>query len=379
MLKIPGKIPIEINPLFWLLGGFLGWINSGNVVGTLIWIMTIFVSVLAHEYGHALSAMYFGQKARIELTALGGVTTRQGNAIKTWQEVFVILAGPLMGALLVLISYQIGIHTNAQKMPYLAYWLKIMFVANIFWTAVNLLPINPLDGGRFLIVILEAWLGVRGVKIAFFISTAVAMLMTALFFIYQMFIGGILFFMWTVESYRSWKSSQNLHASDQNTELQSLLKEAEADIKRGDKNIAQAKLLHIRESAPGGVIAVLSAEYLAMLWCEEGRYAEAYELLLPFSKKLSVNSLNLLHQLAYRLKDWKAAINFGSQLYQLKPTYMLALVNAFCYANLGETKASLGWLQCAIKDGLPNLKETLEHSEFDKIRHTDQFQALRAR
>lgn len=376
MLKIPGRIPIEINPLFWLLAGVLGWINSASVFGTLLWMVTVLVSVLAHEYGHALSAVYFGQKARIELTALGGVTYRQGKAIKTWQEVFVILAGPLMGVLLVIMSYQIELHIDSEKMPSLAYWLAVMFVANIFWTAVNLLPIHPLDGGRFLVVVLEAWLGIRGIKIAFLISTVIAMLMTAVFFIYQMFIGGILFFMWTVESYRSWKNSTNLHASDQDTELQSLLKEAEKDVLRGDSRIAEEKFLHICDSAKGGVLNTLAAENLALLWSKEGRYADAYDLLVPLSKKLSLNALNLLYQLAYRLKNWDVAINLGSRLYQEKPNYTHALLNAFCCANLNDLKASVGWLQCAIKEGLPNVKETLERKEFDQIRSTAQFQEL---
>ena len=40
----------------------------------MIWVFVIFISILVHEFGHALTACYFGQKPRIELVAFGGLT-----------------------------------------------------------------------------------------------------------------------------------------------------------------------------------------------------------------------------------------------------------------------------------------------------------------
>jgi stage IV sporulation protein FB len=56
MLRIPGKIPIAISPAFWIFAALIGYLNSQSFIGTIIWIGIIFVSVLVHEFGHALTA-----------------------------------------------------------------------------------------------------------------------------------------------------------------------------------------------------------------------------------------------------------------------------------------------------------------------------------
>ena len=41
----------------------IGWLNSALILGTAIWAVVILVSVLIHEYGHALTAFVFGQES----------------------------------------------------------------------------------------------------------------------------------------------------------------------------------------------------------------------------------------------------------------------------------------------------------------------------
>src|SRR4051812_20886609 len=104
MIRIPGSIPISIYPFFWLLAVGIGWINTFNILGTSIWIGIIFVSVLVHEYGHALTAIFFGQKAQIDLVAMGGITQRHGSKLKLWQDFIIVLNGPLAGLCLGLLA-----------------------------------------------------------------------------------------------------------------------------------------------------------------------------------------------------------------------------------------------------------------------------------
>ena len=54
MLKISGPIPIAIYPFFWILAAAIGWLNTFNFPGTLIWMVIIVGSVLVHEFGHVL-------------------------------------------------------------------------------------------------------------------------------------------------------------------------------------------------------------------------------------------------------------------------------------------------------------------------------------
>src|SRR5262249_255928 len=135
MITIPGKIPIRIHPLFWILIFVIGWLNSMSLIGTIIWAVVIFVSVLVHEYGHALTAMAFGQRANIDLIGMGGLTTRSGKTLKLWQEFLVVLNGPLAGISLYFIAFYIKRSLAASDHLGLIHAiLNVMIIVNLFWT-----------------------------------------------------------------------------------------------------------------------------------------------------------------------------------------------------------------------------------------------------
>lgn len=378
MLTIPGNIPIRIHPFFWILAVVIGWLNTMTVLGTSIWTGIIFVSVLIHEFGHALTAKFFGQKASIDLVAMGGLTQREGVKLRLWQDFIVVLNGPIAGFLLCFASYiayrSLGVN---QSHTILAYVLLVTYTVNLFWTILNLVPVQPLDGGKLLSIVLESFLGLKGVKIALFISMTVSALIGIGFFMISAFFAGAIFLLLTFESYRSWKSSLNVREQDQNFILQHLLKESENDIKNGYLDSAINKLSRLREMSKEGVIHLTATQYLADLLAQKGENRKAYELLSPISNKLSPESLRLLHQLAYLSGEWQAAIALGNQSFQSLPNYETAVINAICYSVLGEVRPAIGWLRCAIREGLPNVSEILKKREFDNIRTDPLFQSLK--
>ena len=143
MITIPGTIPIRIHPLFWLLAVLIGWLSSNTVQGTVLWTFVIFFSVMFHEFGHALTALAFGQKPNIDLVATGGLTTRSGPPLKLWQEFLVILNGPLAGFILYGILFAIYESLNTSKHPILDRLFQIGLFVNLVWTIINLLPFSP--------------------------------------------------------------------------------------------------------------------------------------------------------------------------------------------------------------------------------------------
>ncbi|MBS0655340.1 MAG: M50 family metallopeptidase, partial [Verrucomicrobia bacterium] len=131
MIVLPGNIPLYINPSFWLLSLFIGYMNGATPTLFVEWVIVVFVSVLVHELGHALTALLWGQRARIELGLIGGVTIRQGPRLSNIKEFFVVLMGPLFGLFLALGSYCLLVMNP--HMPY-AEFFDIMVFANVFWT-----------------------------------------------------------------------------------------------------------------------------------------------------------------------------------------------------------------------------------------------------
>lgn len=378
MISIPGRIPIQIYPLFWLMAFLIGWINSGgNWLGIIVWVIVIVFSVLIHEFGHALTALAFGQEARIELVGLGGLTHRKGGRLSLWKEFIIVLNGPLAGFLLFIIASillkQAGENPKATLFNEIVY---ITAIANLFWTIVNLLPVHPLDGGRLLSIIMESLFGLGGVRAAYIISGMLSLLLSLFLFVNQMFLGGALFLMLAFESYRAWQGSALMSVLDDDENLQSKFRQAEEDLQAGRQEDAKAKLWQVRQEAPGGVIFMGATEYLAHILANEGSMKEVYDLLFPMKKDLSIDSLRLLQQAAYQTGAWKDTIEVGNLVYQSYPNYDTALLNALSYALLDEVKPCVGWLQRAISDGLPKPIVVLHREEFDHVRNAEAFQTL---
>jgi stage IV sporulation protein FB len=209
MISIPGRIPIHIHPFFWLLIFMIGWLNTadlgeGRAMASAIWGVVILVSILIHEYGHAFTALMFGQEAEISLVALGGVTKRQGPDLSRWKEFFIVLNGPIAGFALFILSYQLLFLIGGGKWPVITYALKVAWEVNLFWTLLNLVPVLPLDGGQLLRILLEGALGFRGLKATLAISIFLAVLIGLYFFSIGQLLIGALFLMMAFESYRAW-------------------------------------------------------------------------------------------------------------------------------------------------------------------------------
>lgn len=369
------SIPIRIHPFFWVLICLIGWVNSGTILGTMLWGVVIFFSVLIHEYGHALTAIAFGQTASIDLVAFGGATSRKGKKLKLWQEFLVVLNGPIAGFLLFIIFYQIREHTDMNAIsPVWAFLLEITVNANLFWTILNLLPIHPLDGGRLVGIICEGLWGIKGIKLGLLLSLVCAVLISLfLFSSNDLFLGSI-FLMLAFESYRTWQGYQAIREQDRDQDLKNLLHQAENELKMAKIKEAKSDFEKIRENAKAGVIFDSATRYLGEIKHKEGDDRTAYELLFPLKHRLNADGLKLLHLVAYNNEDWKNGVDIGNLSYQAMPSYDTALLNAFCHAQLSEVRPAIGWLNCALKDGLPNLRLILTKSDFDKIRHTPQFQ-----
>ena len=95
-------MPVRITPFFWVMAAFLGTDQQRDGTAFLIWILAVMVSILVHEFGHALSARYFGERPEVILYELGGLCVYdQHSSHRPWQRFIVIALGPGAGFLFV--------------------------------------------------------------------------------------------------------------------------------------------------------------------------------------------------------------------------------------------------------------------------------------
>jgi Zn-dependent protease len=170
-----GKIPVRVHPAFLIMGAFLGMRLGSNIAALAMWIVVLFVSVMAHELGHAYAGIGFGLDPQIDLHGMGGTTSWRHKDVSTAKKILISIAGPAVGIFFGGILYfaEPGImSSDASRMLKLAVDLGIQ--VNLYWGALNLLPIMPLDGGNAMATALGGGMGEKGLRIARYVSVVVA-------------------------------------------------------------------------------------------------------------------------------------------------------------------------------------------------------------
>ncbi len=189
-------IPIRVHPLFWAVSAVMGW-SAGNFKMTLMWVACVFVSILIHELGHALTAKSYGWPPSIVLYAFGGYASyfpSWGNT--TWRRIHVLLAGPgagfvffgLLFGLQVLLSERgVTLAITARQV------IRDLIYFNLVWGLFNLLPVYPLDGGQISHAFLSHWSPRSGGDLALQVSLVLAVAVAAFGLWSQQMYLGLLF------------------------------------------------------------------------------------------------------------------------------------------------------------------------------------------
>jgi Zn-dependent protease len=171
-------IPVHVQPIFWLVGlmlGAPGGTSPREIAALAIWMVVLFVSILAHELGHAFAMRAYGRSPSIELWGMGGLTHwGDGPAVPPGKDILVSLAGPGAGLALGAIVFGVSRVVSIEPGSLAAELVRQALWINIAWGLVNLVPILPLDGGHVLESAASWMAGPRGRRIAAGISLTLA-------------------------------------------------------------------------------------------------------------------------------------------------------------------------------------------------------------
>jgi Zn-dependent protease len=176
---------VRVHPFFWLgtvlLGsGVAGSTRDGRawLIHILIWTACVFVSILVHELGHVFMGRLFGSDGHIVLHGFGGLAVGSNLLPRRWQRFLVSFAGPLAQfALLGVVALNLLFLPPvlpADWRDYVELVLLYLFIINLFWPVLNLLPVWPLDGGQMAREVFGAFLRDRGWVVTLAVSAAVA-------------------------------------------------------------------------------------------------------------------------------------------------------------------------------------------------------------
>jgi len=276
-----GKIPVRIQPTFFVVAAVLGL--APDLRTTVTWIAVVFGSIMLHELGHASAGISFGLEPRIEVHGMGGTTSwSTPRALSHAQSVIISLAGPFAGfgvGLVVLTLVRFGvIHADFRELlDKLVHFradtvLSTILYVNVGWGVFNLLPMLPLDGGNVLNQTLHAAIGVRGERLARIVSVVVAgILVPVALFAGSLWIGLLMAMFLSA----NWRGLQDFDARQHDAPMRASLEKAQAAL---DAKDAPRVLEFARPVALSARTAQVKAEALHLVafgFLLEGRVADA--------------------------------------------------------------------------------------------------------
>ena len=174
---------MRVSASFWLLLLAAAIVSPAQVV------VSVLFAAFAHECGHlAMLRLYHVPVEGLRLTALGAVLYADGaRRLSYGRELLVTLAGPAANLLCALLAGVFARYLSA---------FYVFAGANVILCAYNLLPIQPLDGGRALYLVTAFFFGpMVGDAIEAVVGTACALSLLVLGIYLSVVSGSGMFFL----------------------------------------------------------------------------------------------------------------------------------------------------------------------------------------
>ncbi len=232
-------VPVRITPFFWVASVLLGYpvakdfseVSHGEFsIGLMLilWTLAVLLSVLVHEFGHAMAFRSFGVESDVVLYHFGGLAIPQrsfGYAAgrQSWHEpkkqLVISTAGPVAQLLLAVIVgaiFYVGgfavpnplpirglnfLHKGQlPTLPLYAFEYSLIF-SSVWWALLNLLPIYPLDGGQISREMFNLANPNQGIRYSLILSVVVAGIVAVYGFTHNDTFMGIMFALLAYSSY----------------------------------------------------------------------------------------------------------------------------------------------------------------------------------
>ncbi len=162
-------IPVRVHPMFWVLSAGLGMQGTGSEV--VIFMACVFLSVLVHEFGHALMVKLEGEIPEVILFWMGGVCVHTREPRSPWRRLRIVAMGPGFGLILfaLVLALDVVLYGLSPREAmlgdfsrgnlYVQLGIYYLLQINLIWSLFNLIPMLPFDGGRILQILLEFFRG----------------------------------------------------------------------------------------------------------------------------------------------------------------------------------------------------------------------------
>ena len=145
-----GNVPVRLSLGYLLLGLYFSYgVFPLGIAFSAVSLLTLTLSLLVHEFGHALVARHYRLSPQIVLHGWGGFCVHE-RAASNRHDALIVAAGPAAGLALGVVAWTARALLPADALAdrqLFRFALDTLVYINIYWSLVNLAPIWPLDGG----------------------------------------------------------------------------------------------------------------------------------------------------------------------------------------------------------------------------------------
>ncbi|HEX2047919.1 MAG TPA: site-2 protease family protein [Acidimicrobiales bacterium] len=419
-------IPVRVEPIFILVLGLLGWANGRTGVLIVVFMVVAGLSVLVHELGHAFAHRTFGAQSRITLTGFGGYTL--GPVHPRGRSMVVSLAGAGAGFLVAILAVALS-QVVASDSEIVESALEDAIWVNAVWGVFNLLPILPLDGGH----VAADLFGLRSAQVLSLVGAAGLGLLGLYLNAPFMLLMAFLFGGQSLNAMRADRDRPQLDLLDEargdllqghNAEAIEKIEVAGAAPSSFAVEVTAAELLawaHLAEGRPGEARAALdklrggisrTSQLVqrmvslaqgnqndplapAFVYCDDvvaatiaartlsgaglvDRVLEELRTLPILPGPPRTNGYRALQLGLHHAGRYRDAARVGALLFEQEPAALVAYNVACSWALARETQEALSWLDRAVEKGFRDTELLDRDNNFDAIRDTDGFRALRS-
>lgn len=175
----PFGIPIEIGSSLILLAFIFirPFGDTENIVQNAVFFALILLAIFLHEMGHAWGTLIQGHSVKRVVIYGGGGFCESTRALPRSEEEFVVVMGPIVNlGLWALASLAVPLVAEIGFFQIAVYCIWFANI-NIFLFFLNMIPVQPLDGGKLLFLTLRRFMErMRAIRVAGFIGLVFAVL-----------------------------------------------------------------------------------------------------------------------------------------------------------------------------------------------------------
>jgi Zn-dependent protease len=299
-----GKIPVKVHGAFLITAfllstGFGRSFDARAIAATVVIVAVMFVSILIHELGHALTGLAFGLTPRIDLHGMGGTTSWPDGRKVGWGKSMVIsAAGPIAGIIAGVAALIAKGFLAPPEASLTETALNAFFFISAVWGVMNLAPMLPLDGGNIMLAFFQAMTKGRGEKPARYVSIVVCVGAIAASLRFGYTWGAVLSGLFLFRNVQALKQGGRMRAE---LELYERLKEGFAALDRKDGPAAIQHAEIVLEHTGAAELRFEALRLLAYARILEGQWGALMALVERCRMELGPSELERLEKAAEEL------------------------------------------------------------------------------